>query len=106
MRADVAEALDGDPRARDAAAQPAQQLERETAHAAAGGLVATGNAVIVDGLARDAGRREAVVLVVLVHDPRHHFRRAAHVGGGDVDVGADEIVDRVDEPAGHPLQFP
>ena len=47
-----------------------------------------------------------MVFVVLVHDPRHHLGARAHVGGGDVDIGAEEIVDGVDEPPGDAFQFP
>ena len=106
VRADVAEALD-----RDAASpcglrpQPAERLEREDADAAAGRLLAAGDAVQLDRLAGDHAGVEAVVLAVLVHDPGHHLGVGAHVGGGDVDVGADEVVDLVDELAGEPLQL-
>ena len=46
-----------------------------------------------------------MVLAVLVHDPGHHVGRRPHVGGGNVDIGADQIVDRVDEPARDPLEL-
>ena len=103
--ADVAKALDCDPRAGNLPAEAAEQLERQRAHAAAGGLLAAGEAVELDRLAGDAGRREAVVLAVLVHDPGHHVGRCAHVGRRDVDVGAKQVVDGVDELPRHPLQF-
>jgi len=103
--ADVAEALQRDAGAGDPPAEAREQLERERAHAAAGGLLAAGDAVVVDRLAGDAGRGEPVVFAVLRHDPGHHVGRGAHVGGRDVDVGSEQVVDRVDEPAGHPLEF-
>ena len=47
-----------------------------------------------------------MVLAVLVHDPGHLVGAGAHVGSRDVGVGAEQVVDRVDEPAGDPLEFP
>ena len=105
MRADVAEALNGDARAGRLAAQPAEQLERQHADAAAGRFFAARDAVVLDRLARDDARIEAVVLVVLVHDPGHHAMIGAHVGGRDVGVGPDHVVDLVDELARDALQL-
>ena len=59
----------------------------------------------LDRLAGDARRVEAVKLGVFVHDPGHHLGVGAHVGGGDVLVGADEVVDLLDELAGQPLEL-
>ena len=73
--------------------------------AVAGGGLAAGRAVELDRLAGDAGRVEAVELGVLVHDPGHHLGVGADVGGGDVLVGADEVVDLLDELAGQPLEL-
>ena len=78
---------------------------RQQADAAAGRFLAAGDAVVLDRLAGDDARIEAVVLAVLVHDPGHHAMVGAHVGGRDVGVGADDVVDLVDEPARDPLQL-
>ena len=104
--AHVAEALDGDPCARNAAAQPAEQLQRQAPHAAAGCLIAAWNPVILHRLAGDAGRGKSVVLVILIHDPRHHLRRGAHVGRGDVDIGTEQDEDGIHEPPGNAFQYP
>ncbi len=46
-----------------------------------------------------------MVLGILVHDPGHHFGVGAHVGGRDVAVGPDDVVNFVDEFARDPLDF-
>ena len=54
VRADVAEALDGDARLLRLAAQAAEQLDGQDADAAAGRFLAAGDAVQLDRLAGDA----------------------------------------------------
>ena len=61
--------------------------------------------MIFHWLARDAGGRKAVEFVVLVHDPGHHLGRGSHVGGWDVNVWADEVMQVIDEPPGDPLKL-
>ena len=85
--------------------EPPEHLERENADAAAGRFLAARDAVVLDRLAGDDAGVEAVVLVVLVHDPGHLAVVGAHVGGGDVGVRADHVVNLVDEFAGDPFQF-
>ena len=106
VRADVAEALNGHAGLL-AALRPRRlsSLSDENSDAAAGGFFAPRQSVELDRLAGHAGRAEAVVLVVLVHDPGHHFGIGAHVGGRNVDVGADHVVNAVDELARDALQF-
>ena len=103
--ADVAVTLDGEGRAGDRPAEPREHLAGDDRDAVAGGRLAAGRAVQLDGLAGDAGRGEAVELAVLVHDPGHDLGVGADVGGGDVLVRADEVVDLLGEPAGQPLQL-
>ena len=66
-------------------------------NAATGRFLAARNAVVLDRLARDHARIEAVVLVVLVHDPGHDAMVRAHVGRRNVGVRSDHVVDLVDE---------
>ena len=47
-----------------------------------------------------------MVLAILIHDPSHRLGRGAHVGGRDIDIGAEEFVDCIDESAREPLQLP
>ena len=102
--ADVAEALNGDRRAvalaRDALSSLSVRMPtpRPVASSRPGSRS-------LDRLAGDDGRIEAVVLAVLVHDPGHHAMVGAHVGGRDVGVGADDVVDLVDELAREPLEL-
>ena len=84
VRADVAEALEGDAGLLGLAVQVAEELEGEDADAAAGGFFAAFDAVVLDGLAGDAGGVEAVVFFPLVANPGHFAPGGAHVGGGDV----------------------
>ena len=105
MRADVAEPLNGDPRPGRLAPQPAEQLERQQTNAAAGRFFAAGNPVVLDRLAGHDARIEAVVLVVLVHDPGHHAMIGAHVGRRDILIRPDQLVNLVDELARDSLQL-
>src|SRR5947207_40578 len=63
VRTDIAKALNGDTCAGGLASQPAEQLEREQADAAAGRLLAARDSVILDRFARHHARIEAVVFV-------------------------------------------
>ena len=91
------------PRLLRLAAQPAENLQREDTDAAAGRLFAAGDAVILDRLASDDAWVKAVVLIVLAHDPGHRLGVGSHVGRWDVDVGADDVMNLIDELAGDPL---
>src|SRR5690606_32771831 len=104
VRADVAEPLQGDGGAFDLFFHSLQHGGGDDGHAAAGGFLASFGPVQFDRLAGDAGRAEAVELLVLVHVPGHDLGVGAHVGSGDVLVGPDHVVDFVDEAAGEPLQ--
>lgn len=97
--ADVAEALDGDAGADRFAADTAEEFESEDADAATGGFFAAGDAVVFDWLAGDDTWVEAVVFVVLAHDPGHDAVVGAHIWSRDVGIGADDVVDFVDELA-------
>ena len=88
VAADVAVTLDGERRAGDRPLEPRQHLAGDDRHAEAGGRLAAGRAVELDRLAGHAGRVKSLVLGVFVHDPGHHLRIGAHVGGGDVLVRA------------------
>ena len=82
MRTDVAEALNRDASLLRLAAKAAEQLQREDADAAAGRLFAAGDAVVLDRFAGDDAGIEAVVLVVLVHDPGHRWASVPMSGAG------------------------
>ena len=74
--------------------------------AAAGGLVAALAAADLHRLAgHDGGHRVAVAHRVGVHHPGHDAGVGAHVGGGDVAVGADDRLEFGDEAAAQVLQF-
>ena len=105
VAADIAVTLDREGRAGDRPLEPREQLAGDERQAEARGGLAARRAVELDGLAGDAGRVEAVELGVLVHDPRHHLGVGAHVGGGDVLVGADEVMDLLDELARQTLEL-
>ena len=51
----------------------------------------------LDRFAGDDARAEAVIFLILVHDPGHDLGVRSHVGRRNVDVGADHVVDAVDE---------
>ena len=105
VAADVAEALDDIAGVADFLAVGAQQLFAGDDHAAAGGLVAADRAEQIYRLTGDHAGMEAVELAVLVHDPRHDLGVGIDVGGGNVDMVADQIMDAGDELAGQALQL-
>ena len=89
-RADVAEALDDDAAALQLLPEAARRLVEDVHDAASGGLPASGRAADDDRLARhDTGHGPALGHRVGVHHPGHRLLVGAHVGGGDVEVGAD-----------------
>ena len=100
VEAHVAEALDDDPLAFEAALQTApgrvvpvaEELAQHVQDAAAGRLHAARNAALGHGLAGDAGQRVdvgGVELPVLVRHPGHLARAGADVGRGHVPARAD-----------------
>src|SRR5439155_24138665 len=105
VRADVAEALQGDPRLLRLAPQVRKKLEGDDAHAAASRVLAAFDAVMLDRLAGDAGLIEAVILFPLIANPGHLAPRSAHVGGGNVLVRPEDVVNLVDEMPRDPLQL-
>ena len=46
-----------------------------------------------------------MILVVLIHDPRHHAMVGSHVGRRNIRVRADHLMDLVDEFPRDPLQL-
>ncbi len=105
VRADVAESLDRDPRVDRLAAQPHEHLVRQDADPAPGRFFAPWQPVQFDRFAGDAGGAVAVILGVLIHEPAHHFGIGSHVGGRNVGIGSDDVVDIVDEAACDQLQL-
>ena len=104
-RADVAEALDGDAAALDAPALGLQVGVEHLDAAPPGGLLAARRAAEGHRLAGDDGRRVALHPAVGVHHPGHGLGVGADVGGGDVPVGAEDVVDDADEAPGQALQL-
>src|SRR6185369_642909 len=87
------------------AAEVGKKLEGENADAAAGGFLTTFDAVVLDGLAGDAGGVEAVIFLPLITHPGHFAPGGAHVRRGNVLIGAEDVVDLVNEAASDPLQL-
>ena len=56
-------------------------------------------------LAGHDGGGEAVVLAVLIEEPRHHRGVRAHVGRRDVALGTDELVNVIDEATREALEL-
>ncbi len=106
VAADVAEALDGDGGALEVHLQGLGGLADAERDAAAGGLLAPLGAADVHGLAGDDGG-DGVALVhgVGVHEPRHGLGVGVDVGGGDVDLLADDDLDLGEVAAGEALQL-
>ena len=89
-----------------AASQVLEGRHRADGHAATGGLDPAQRAADLDRLAgHRRWDRVAEVHRKRVHDPRHRLRVGAHVGRGDVAVGADEDRDLGREAAGHVLEL-
>jgi hypothetical protein len=105
MAAHVAEALNHVRCIGEGAAMRFQKLFGRDHHAASRGLVTADRAEEFDRFSRDDAWMKSVELGVLVHDPRHHLRVCVHIGCGDVDRIADEIVDARREPSREPFEF-
>jgi hypothetical protein len=60
---------------------------------------------VLDRLAGDAGGVEAVKFFPLIANPGHLAPGRAHVGGGNVFVRADNVVNLIDEVPREPLQL-
>ena len=87
------------------AAEPAQELRHDDPDAAAGCFFAAMQTVQLHRLAGDTRRRETVILFVLIRDPGHRLGARAHVGSRDIAVGAEHVVDFVDEFSSDPFEF-
>ena len=105
VRADIAKALQGDARLLRLAVEMREQLEGENADAAAGRFFAALDAIVLDRLARDAGGIEAVIFFPLVANPGHLAPGGAHVGGRNVVVRAEDVVNLIDEVPRDSLQL-
>jgi hypothetical protein len=104
--ADVAEALDDDAAAVDGHAEVFHGLVADDGDAAASCLFASAGAAEIDRLAGDDGVDGlAHVHGVGVHDPGHGLLVGAHVGGGDVFFGSDELHEFGGVAAGHAFEL-
>ena len=110
MRADVAVALHREPSAVEREVLLFGPLVDGIDHALAGRLVAAHRAARTERLAGDDTAHGVLVLGaravhVGVHHPDHGLGVGAHVGGGDVILGADVGAEVVGEAAGDPLEL-
>ena len=88
---DLAEALDRNGGGLVIEVEVLEGLEGQVGRAAAGRVCAALGAADIDRLTGDRrGHRVARMHGDGVHDPGHHLRVGAHVGGGDVLLRADE----------------
>ncbi len=88
----------------------AEELAQTVLQAAARRLDAAGDAALMQRLAGDAGHGVdvgGVHALILVDDPSHLALGGAHVGGGHVLAGVDQVAldQLIGEAAGDPLQF-
>ena len=105
VAADVAVALDGERRAGDCPLEPGEDLAGDDRDAVARGGLAAGRAVKLHRLAGDARRLNPSNLAYSFMIQAMTWASVPMSGAGMSLIGADQVVDFLDESAGQPFEF-